>query len=63
MPTTAFVSLIQSAELGAHTVQPTIDPRFVPAVRSSLRRLSARWLRAGANGGLKLAQRLDPRTA
>lgn len=60
MPSTNMVTLIQSAELGTHSVLPTLDPRFVPNVRASARELSARWLRAGAKGGLRLADRLDP---
>ena len=60
MPSTNIVTLIQSAELGTDSVLPTLDPRFIPDARPNVRELSARWLRAGAQGGLRLANRLDP---
>lgn len=61
MPSTNMVTLIQSAELGTHSMLPALDPRFVPNARASVREVSARWLRAGAHGGLRLADRLDPK--
>ena len=57
--TIQLMNQIQSAEYGLAAVDPTADPRFVPAARFSLRTSGARLIRSGANQSLRLADRLE----
>jgi hypothetical protein len=57
--TIALVHQIELAERGLADVD-TIDPRFVPAERTSLRESFARMIRSSARTGLRLADRIDP---
>ena len=57
------IHLIHQIEL-AERVTPTWsdathDPRFVPSAQTSVRELSARVVRSGAEFGLRMADKLD----
>jgi hypothetical protein len=56
------VSLITQIELAERGLEEfyTIDPRFVPAERTSLREWFARAIRTSARSSLRLADRIDP---